>query len=150
MLVGKNTQERLTGSLAASWQRWTKLSKVDLRIMCSAGISFCSTLSVGSCWRSWRNRENTEMTFVHLAQWFAVVTWHKRPMLYADLHAGLLGGSRWDLGMILGLRGLRWESHHRCCDRCWWSVVIRDLSTHQLKCQWEKGWTNQVLFQKMS
>lgn len=40
---------RLTGSLAASWQRCTRLSNVDLRTMCSAGISFCSTLSAGSC-----------------------------------------------------------------------------------------------------
>lgn len=49
------------------------------------------------------------------------------PLLLADLHAGLLGGSRRDLGVIVGLRGLHWESHHRSCDRRWWSVVIRDL-----------------------
>lgn len=43
----------LTGSPAASWQRCTRLSKVDLRTMCSGGISFCCTFSDGSCWRSW-------------------------------------------------------------------------------------------------
>lgn len=49
---------RLTGSLAASWQRCTRLSKVDLRTMCSAGISFCSTRSAGSCWRSWKKNKD--------------------------------------------------------------------------------------------
>lgn len=49
----------------------------------------------------------------------------------ADLHAGLLGGSRRDLGVVVGLRGLRWEPHHRGRDGGWRSVVIRDLSTRE-------------------
>ena len=53
----------LTGSTAASWHRCTRLSKVLLRIMCSAGISLCSTRSAGSCWRSCRRVE--EVRLVH-------------------------------------------------------------------------------------
>lgn len=32
--------------------------------------------------------------------------------------------------MVVGLRGLHRESHHRGCDGGWWSVVIGDLCTH--------------------
>lgn len=47
--------------------------------------------------------------------------------LLEELYAGLLRGSRGYLGVIVGLRGLHWESHHRGCNGGWWSVVIRDL-----------------------
>lgn len=47
--------------------------------------------------------------------------------LLEELYAGLLRGSRWDLGVVVGLRGLHWETHHRSSDGGWWSVVIRDL-----------------------
>lgn len=43
------------------------------------------------------------------------------------LHAGLLGGSGGDLGVVAGLRGLHWESHHWSRDGGWWCVVFRDL-----------------------
>ena len=52
-----------------------------------------------------------------------------RPLPQTNLHAGLLGGSRGYLGMVVGLRGLHGESHHRGSDGGWWSVVIRDLCT---------------------
>lgn len=52
------------------------------------------------------------------------------PLSPANLNAGLLRSSRRDLGMILMLRGIHWESHHRGCDRRWRSVVVRDLHTH--------------------
>lgn len=119
---------RLTGSLAASWQRCTRLSKVDLRTMCSAGISFCSTLSAGSCWRSW-GKTRAQIKKV-LTRYEAYVTVENRLLSHTNLHAGLLGGSRRDLGMVVGLRGLHGESHHRGSDGSWWSVVIRDLRTH--------------------
>lgn len=57
---------RLTGSLAASWQRCTRLSNVDLRAMWSAGISFCSTLSAGSCWRSWGSQGSEQHGVLHI------------------------------------------------------------------------------------
>lgn len=57
----------LTGSPAASWQRCTRLSKVDLRTICSAGISFCSTLSAGNCWRSWAKQGNKYKVLTCLA-----------------------------------------------------------------------------------
>lgn len=52
------------------------------------------------------------------------------PLSHTNLNAGLLRGSGRDLGMIVMLRGLHWESHHRSCDGGWWSVIIRDLHTH--------------------
>ena len=63
----------LTGSPAASWHRCTRLSKVLLRIMCSAGISLCSTRSAGSCWRSCRRVEEVQLVpfFFHAAVNFA-------------------------------------------------------------------------------
>lgn len=47
--------------------------------------------------------------------------------LLEELYSGLLGGSRWYLGVTVWLWGLHWESHHRGCNWSWWSVVIRDL-----------------------
>lgn len=47
--------------------------------------------------------------------------------LLKKLHAGLLGGSRRNLGVVVGLRGLHRESHHRGGDGGGWSVVVRDL-----------------------
>lgn len=51
------------------------------------------------------------------------------PSSHTNLHVGLLGGSRGDLGMVVRLRGLHGESHHRGSDGGWWSVVIRNLRT---------------------
>ena len=121
----------LTGSPAASWQRCTRLSKVDLRTMCSAGISFCSTLSAGSCWSCWAKRGHQYKVLEVFAMCVAAENSNSSLVSHTYLHAGLLGGSGGDLGVVVRLRGLHWVSHHRGCDRCWWSVVIRDLWTEK-------------------
>lgn len=54
-------------------------------------------------------------------------------LMEANLHTRLLGGSRGNLGMVMGLRGLHGESHHRGCDGGRWSVVVRDLRTQNSK-----------------
>lgn len=60
----------------------------------------------------------------------AVENLHNSASLHTNLHAGLLGSSRGNLGMVVGLRGLHRESHHRSCDRGWRSVIIGDLYTN--------------------
>lgn len=51
------------------------------------------------------------------------------PSLETNLYVWLLRGSRWDLGVVVWLWGLHWETHHRSSDGGWWSVVIRELYT---------------------
>lgn len=53
------------------------------------------------------------------------------PSFDTNLYAGLLRGSRGYLGVVMGLSSLHWESHHRCCDGGWWSIVIRNLNIQQ-------------------
>lgn len=52
-------------------------------------------------------------------------------LLHTDLHAGFLRGSRGDLSVFVGLRGLHGESHHRSRDRRRGSVVVRDLNSQR-------------------
>lgn len=52
--------------------------------------------------------------------------------LETNLYVWLLRGSRWDLGVVVWLWGLHWETHHRSSDGGWWSVVIRELCTQKV------------------
>lgn len=106
---------RLTGSLAASWQRCTRLSKVDLRTMCSAGISFCSTRSAGSCWRSWKKNKDatTKVLTGPCCYWVFENVTHK-PAHWAP--AGLQGGLGHDRGAEVPPRGIPLQG-------LWWGLV---------------------------
>lgn len=66
-----------------------------------------------------------------LGTYITVENSNNRPLLETDLYIGLLRGSRGDLGVVVRLWGLHWETHNRSCDGGWWSVVIRDLHAHK-------------------
>lgn len=55
----------------------------------------------------------------------------KRASLETDLHARLLRSAGGDLGGVMGLLGLPWETHDRSCDGGRWGVVTGNLHTHK-------------------
>lgn len=63
----------VTGSVADSWQRCTRLLKVLLSIMCSAGISFCSTRSAGSWRKDWNT--HTSIIYCEHPSWHDTSVW---------------------------------------------------------------------------
>lgn len=86
------------------------------------------------CWQLLEELSNTSTQRQHEAALTARITVENSAgssLLETNLHAGLLRGSGWDLRVVMGLRGLHWETHDRRRDGRRWSVVIRDLLTHQ-------------------
>lgn len=90
------------------------------------------------CWqlleelRGNKGEKNKHKVFTFVVR-IAVENSDNVPLSHTNLHAGLLGGSRRDLGMVVGLRGLHRESHYRGCDGGRWGVVVRDLGSHNRK-----------------